>query len=283
MNRFPASASPPHDLPPGLSRRRVLRVRGDAAETVDDVVADEVPVALAYNGAPFVVMMATPDDLADFAVGFTLSEGIAAHADSVEVAAIEPSLEGIAISLRIRDVDAEALHARRRSLDGRSGCGICGAESIEAVLHPPPVLQDDATFEHAAVHRAMRALRARQPLNAASGALHAAGFAAADGRLLAVREDVGRHNALDKLVGALARGGGDPGSGFAVVTSRASYEMAMKAARAGFPLLAAISAPTTLAIALAQSARLGLVGFTRDDGHVVYAHAQRLTGTLAED
>lgn len=275
--------TPAPDAPPGLARRRVLRVRGDGAQAVDDAIAAEVPVAFAYNGEPFVVMMATPDDLADFAVGFSVSEGIVGAADELAIEAIDPSLEGVSLSLRIPEHRADALRARRRNLQGRSGCGICGSESIEAVLRPPPALPDGAVFRHSAVHRAVRALRERQPLNAASGAVHAAGFADAGGTLLCVREDVGRHNALDKLVGALARDGIDATRGFAVATSRASYEMAMKAAQAGIPLLAAISAPTTLAIALAQSARLALVGFARDAGHVVYANAQRLEGPLLED
>ena len=278
-----ASPLPARDPPPGLGWRRVLRVRGDGQQAVEDAVADEVPVAFAYNGEPFVVMMATPCDLEDFAIGFSLSEGIVGAGDRVEVLAVEPSLEGIALSLRIPADRAAALHARRRNLQGRSGCGICGAESVEAVLRTPPRLPDGAVFANAAVHAAVRALRDRQPLNAETGAVHAAGFADAGGRLLAVREDVGRHNALDKLVGALARADIDPGAGFAVVTSRASYEMAMKAAQAGIPLLAAISAPTTLAIALAHSAGLALVGFARDGGHGVYAHAQRLSGPLQED
>lgn len=278
----PPLANPAAALP-GTAQREVLRCTGSGQAQALDAIAEEVPVALAYNGAPFVVMMATPADLEDFALGFTLSEAIAARADEVHVDAVEHTLDGIAIALRIPEADWQALATRRRNLQGRSGCGVCGAESIEAVLRAPPVLAGEARFTHAAVHRAVQALQARQPLNAATGAVHAAGFADAGGRLLLVREDVGRHNALDKLIGALARGGIDPGGGFAVATSRASYEMAMKAAQAGIPLLAAISAPTTLAIALAGSARLCLVGFARTGGHVVYTHAQRLHGPLLEN
>lgn len=278
---MPRAPEPPaHDQPAGARRRRVLRVRASGVQVVEDQVATEVPVALAYNGEPFVVMMATPADLHDFALGFSLTEGIVDHAGEIELLEQSDSLEGVALSLRIPPARAQALLARRRNLQGRSGCGICGAESVESVLRTPPVLPESAVFRHAAVHRAATALQAMQPINAATGAVHAAGFADASGQLLAVREDVGRHNALDKLVGALARAGIEPATGFAVVTSRASYEMAMKTAQAGIPLLAAISAPTTLAIALANSARLTLVGFARDAGHAVYANAQRLEGAL---
>jgi len=270
-------------LPPpsGAVEKRVQRRRNGRIEQAADWVAAEVPVALSYNGEPFAVMMATPDRLEDFALGFTLSEGIAAAKD-VHVVAIEPSLEGISIRLTIPDDAAAALAERRRNLQGRSGCGICGTESIEAVLRPPPPVGAGASATVAALERALGELRALQPLNALTGATHAAAWADARGALVCVREDVGRHNALDKLIGALARQGADFGAGFAVVTSRASYEMAMKAAQAGIAMLAAISAPTALAIALADSAGLTLIGFARDDGCVVYSHPHRLLASASE-
>lgn len=260
----------------GAVQRKVRRRRGERVAEALDAIAAEVPVALAYNDSPFAVMMATPADLEDFALGFSLSEGIVAEAGELRIDAIASSLEGISIALRIPEARAEALQRRRRNLQGRSGCGVCGTESIEAVLRPPPRLPDSAPIRRQALQRALDELRRRQPLNALTGATHAAAWAGRDGRLAWVREDVGRHNALDKLIGALSGAGADPLSGFAVVTSRASFEMAMKAAQAGIPLLAAISAPTALAIALADSARLTLIGFARDDGHAVYTHAQRL-------
>ncbi|ALN61805.1 formate dehydrogenase family accessory protein FdhD [Lysobacter antibioticus] len=275
-----ASATPPSAAPDtaraGAVSRPVRRRRGARVDDTVDAVAAEVPVALVYNGTPFAVMMATPDDLADFALGFSLSEGIVARADELRVEEIATSLEGITLRLAIPEARAAALEQRRRNLQGRSGCGVCGTESIEAVLRPPPRLRDSAPIRVQALHRALHELRERQPLNALTGATHAAGWAGRDGRVSFVREDVGRHNALDKLIGALVAAGLDPLQGFAVVTSRASFEMAMKAAQAGIPLLAAISAPTTLAIALADSAGLTLIGFARDDGHAVYTHAQRL-------
>jgi FdhD protein len=265
------------DPSPGAVERRVLRRHGGRVAEARDLVAAEVPVALAYNGAPFVVMMATPGDLEDFALGFSLSEGIVARADELQVEAIDASLEGISIALAIPPPRAAALERRQRNLQGRSGCGICGTASIEAVLRPPPPVGDGVAITADALDRALRELQARQPLNASTGATHAAGWAGIDGNVALVREDVGRHNALDKLIGAMLRQGIDPQSGFAVVTSRASYEMAMKAAQAGIPMLVAISAPTALAIALAENAGLTLVGFARGEGHVVYAHPRRLS------
>ena len=261
---------------PGVAMRQVLRHANGRCEQATDAIATEVPVAFAFNGQPFAVMMATPEDLEDFAIGFPLAEGLVASTDVLQVDAIDTHLEGVAIALRIPDDAARRIAGRRRAMEGRSGCGICGSESIEAVLAPPPRVPEGRAITPEAITRALQALQARQPLNARTGATHAAAFVSAGGDLALVREDVGRHNALDKLVGALHRAGMDPASGFALVTSRASYEMVMKAARAGFPLLAAISAPTALAVVLADHAGMTLVGFARGGGHVVYAHPDRL-------
>ncbi len=267
--------------PQGAVEKRVQRRRVGRIEEARDLVAAEVPIALTYNGTPFAVMMATPGDLEDFALGFTLSEGIAMDAGELRIGAIDTSLEGIAIALTIPEHRANALEGRR-NLQGRSGCGVCGTASVEAVLRAPKTVAEGAAIATAALESALGELHALQPLNALTGATHAAAWAGADGRIVLVREDVGRHNALDKLIGALSRAGIEPSSGFAVITSRASYEMAMKAAQAGIPLLAAISAPTALAIALADSAGLTLVGFARDDGFVVYSHPQRLHDGASE-
>jgi len=270
------SASNPGQPPAGAVARRVHRCRGAIGSDTEDAIAAEVPVALAYNGEPFAVMMATPGDIDDLALGFSLSEGIVDRAGEFAIDRIEESVDGIAVAMTIAKAGAQALVVRRRNLQGRSGCGICGTASVEAALRTPPAIASDASFDVDALARALRGLQTRQPLNAATGATHAAAWADASGEVSLVREDVGRHNALDKLIGAMAKADIDPRSGFAVVTSRASYEMAMKAAQAGFPLLAAISAPTALAIALADSAGLALVGFLRDDGHAVYTHPHRL-------
>lgn len=275
----PASEAP--DAAPaaqaGSARRTVLRTRDGRTRRHADDVAEEVPVAFVVNDAPFAVMMATPADLEDFAAGFLLSEGIVDEAGEAVLESIERLLEGIELRLRIPDARNAALERRRRSLSGRSGCGLCGSELLEAALRRPEPVGEGHAISTAALHRALRELRAGQALADRTGATHAAGWAAAgDGAVRLVREDVGRHNALDKLIGAMLRAGEDPLSGFAVVTSRASYEMAMKAAGAGIPLLAAVSAPTALAISLAEACNLTLVGFAREDGHAVYTHPRRL-------
>ncbi len=270
-----AGAPLPGAVPRSLERRDAQGARGE-----HDCVAAEVPVALHYNGAAFAVLMATPDDLADLAMGFSLSEAIVGDAADVTIDAIHESVDGIAIHLTVPAARAEALALRQRNLPGYGGCGVCGSAGIEAVLRTPRRVHSDLRVSEAALQRALPALHARQPLNAATGATHAAGFADPGGDLLLVREDVGRHNALDKLVGAMAARGIQAGAGFAIVTSRASYELAMKAAQAGIPLLAAISAPTSLAIAVADSAGLCLVGFARGRQCAVYAHPGRLRPLL---
>jgi FdhD protein len=257
------------------------RSQGTVLEA-QDVVASEVPVTLHFNGVPFVVLMATPCDLPDLALGFALSEALVERPGDLRIEDIAQTVDGIDIRMAILQARADALANRARNLPGYGGCGLCGNAAIDAVLRTPPRIASEARFGEAALHRGLAALRARQPLNAATGATHAAGFADRSGTLLLVREDVGRHNALDKLAGAMLSAGLDAGSGFAIVTSRASYELAMKAAQLGIPLLAAISAPTTLAIALAASAQLCLVGFARDRQCVVYAHPQRLQPARVE-
>lgn len=251
----------------------------DAVRTTDDTIACEVPVALHYNDAPFAVLMATPCDLPDLALGFSLSEGIVNADDDWQLDAIDEGLDGIAIHMRIPTPRADALALRSRALPGYGGCGVCGSASIDAVLRMPTQISSHLSIDEAALHRALDTLHQQQPLNAETGATHAAGFADTYGELLLVREDVGRHNALDKLIGGLRSANIPAGDGFAITTSRASFELAMKAAQVGIPLLAAISAPTTLAIGLAQSTGLGLVGFARDGQCVVYAHPQRLRRT----
>lgn len=260
----------------GWVAREVLRWHGGVATRAQDRVAEEVPVALVYNGVPHVVMMATPRDLDELALGFSLSEAVVATADELEVSGSRELLEGIELRLRIPTGRAERLAARRRNLAGRSGCGLCGVESLEDALRQPPPLRGGPCIDAATLQRVLAQLAALQPLNLATGATHAAAWALADGTIALLREDVGRHNALDKLVGALALGRVDLGAGFLVVTSRASSEMVQKAATAGITLLAAISAPTALAIQLAASSGLTLVGFARAGSHVAYAHPWRI-------
>lgn len=262
--------------------RRVDRRRGESTLQLDDHIAEEVPVALVFNDAPFAVMMATPADLGDFAQGFALSEGIVERISDAQVESVEHLLEGVEVRLRIPAAREHVLLQRRRSMSGRSGCGVCGSELLEAALRSPAPVGEGITVTAAALKRALRELRGLQPLNARTGATHAAGWADPAGRMVLVREDVGRHNALDKLIGAMHRAGLDPQAGFLIVTSRASYEMAMKAASAGIGFMAAISAPTALALSLAQRTGLTLLGFARDDGHAVYTHPWRFADASTE-
>ncbi|WP_367185282.1 formate dehydrogenase accessory sulfurtransferase FdhD, partial [Rugamonas sp.] len=243
----------------------------------DDHVAVETPVALVFNGISHAVMMASPLELEDFALGFSLSERIVDSAADIYDIDCVPATCGSGVELRMTICGASfmRLKEKRRSLAGSTGCGLCGLESLGALeLRMPPV-GAQAAVTKAALMAAFDALAARQPLNALTGALHAAAWAGPDGAIVLAREDVGRHNALDKLVGALARGGAR-GPGFALMSSRASYELVQKAARADIGLLATISAPTALAVRMAEQAGICLVGFVRQHGCVVYSHPERL-------
>jgi len=282
-------SQPPSPAPPVVSRghvtRRIERWRGDVATPHDDCVAEEMPVAMVYNGSSFAVMMATPHDLEDFALGFSLSEGLIDDAAQLQAICVHPRLEGIELALTVA-AQAHGAHLDRdgqRLLPGRSGCGLCGTRQLENAVRQPPTVPGSSGFRHRALERALADLQSQQPMNLATGAVHAAAWADAEGRILLVREDVGRHNALDKLIGALHHARIAPASGFALVTSRASYEMVTKAASAGIPLLAAISAPTALAIELARSAGMTLVGFARPGSHNVYTHPARLLADNASD
>lgn len=267
------------DLSAGLHRLRAQRIHGGARTAHEDAVVVETPVALLYNGLPFAVMMATPSDLDDFALGFALSEGIVAGADEFRLVDRVHSDAGIALHAAIPQLRYDALQDRRRNLAGRSGCGLCGVESLRDAVRPVPTVGDATPVSTAAIRAALAALAGQQPLNALSGGVHAAGFVHASGLL--VREDVGRHNALDKLVGALARHepGIDLNCGFLVITSRASFEIVHKAATAGIAIVVAISAPTDLAIRVAEQAGITLAAFARGDTVNVYTHAARIVAS----
>lgn len=261
----------------GAIRIAVQRLGTQGAERREEAVAEEVAVALSYNGISHAVMMATPLDLEDFALGFSLTEGIVADASEVFDIEVEPAGRGIEVRLRIAERRMAALAERRRSLAGRTGCGLCGVDSLAAALRPVHEVVAPARISAGAIRLAMAALPAMQTLNRAHGALHATGWVTPDGALVAVREDVGRHNALDKLAGALAqaarRSGRPTGPGFVLATSRCSYEMVQKAAAIGASAIAAVSAPTSLAIETAQAARIALAAFVRDDRLTLYAGA----------
>lgn len=275
----------------------VERWQAGRTEHATDRVAEEVPVALVYHSVPHVVMLATPSDLEDYAVGFTVSEGLVASAaeiQSVEVltasagksaslAAATPDGQGAsdlaeAVEVRI-GIAAErfsALLQRRRNLTGRTGCGLCGTETLDQAMRPFAKLADGLRVPVSDLHEALASLDAQQPVNSRTGSVHAAAWCVPGKGIQWVREDVGRHNALDKAIGALVRSGADATAGYMLVTSRASYEMVQKSVAAGISLLAAVSAPTALAIRIADEAGLTLVGFARRDRHVVYTHPQRL-------
>lgn len=272
--------SPPSPPPPpaGTTQRPLQRWRGERWQAQVDGVAEEVPIAMRYNGATFAVMMATPCDLEDFALGFSLGEALISTPSQLLSIDVRPQLEGIALQMTVAaETPAAGLDpANGRLLPGRGGCGLCGARELEDVLRPLPQIRERRTYSHAALRRALAGLAPQQPMNAVSGSTHAAAWADASGRIGWVREDVGRHNALDKLIGALHHNEHVIDGGLLVISSRASYEMVSKAVRAGASVLAAVSAPTALAIDLARSAGLCLVGFAREDGFNVYTHPERL-------
>jgi FdhD protein len=251
---------------------QVVRVRAGVLSQAQDLVAGEAPVALVYNGISHAVMMATPADLEEFALGFSLSEGIIARAADCYGIDIEEGQDGISVHLEIGAAAFMGLKERRRTLAGRTGCGLCGVDSLRQVHRSLPTVAPARGLHADGVRRALAAIGAEQPLNRLTGALHAAAWCGMDGGLRLVREDIGRHNALDKVIGAMARSQARPAEGFLLVTSRVSFEMAQKAIMAGVPALVGMSAPTSAAIALAEQAGMTLLAFARGRDFACYAH-----------
>lgn len=255
--------------------REVSRCYDGVASRTVDLVAEEVPVALVYNGISHAVMLATPADLEDFAVGFSLSEGIIGSVGEIFDIDIRAHEAGIEVDIHLAGASDHALRVRRRALAGRTGCGLCGIESLDqAVVAPRPVKSAYGRMADGALARAVAGLEGRQRLFELTGAVHAAAWCTWTGAIRMLREDVGRHNALDKVIGALAREQVSLDEGFALITSRASYEMVGKAAAAGIGVLAAVSAPTGLAVRAAEAAGITLIGFLRGRGHSVYCCPQ---------
>ena len=256
-------------------RHAISRLRGGEWRHAHDDLAEEVPVALEYNGISHAVMLATPSDLEEFALGFSLSEGILASPQDCYGIEVEQGDAGITVHLRISSAAFMLLKERRRNMTGRTGCGLCGTESLGQVLRPLPPLAPKM-LSALAIRRALTGLQLLQPLKQMTGATHAAAWYAPNGELRAGFEDVGRHNALDKLIGAMAQARMDFKDGFALVTSRASVELVQKAATVGIPALVAISAPTALAVRTAQDCGMTLVAFARGDDFVGYANSDNI-------
>ena len=263
----------------GVQERQVLRTGKQAlAHYEHDQVAQEVPVALEYNGISHATLLATPCDLEDLAYGFSFTEGIVRGAADIYDVEINDSADGLVVEVTIAAACANQLKLRRRALAGRTGCGLCGIESLDDVRRDLPALPARlGQIDRRAVSRAIDHLRTMQPLHLATGATHAAGWADAVGRILYVREDVGRHNALDKLIGHMLRNDIDVRDGIAAISSRASFEMVQKAAAAGMGALVAVSAPTSYAIQVAEELNVMLAGFARNEKFNLYAHPEFLS------
>jgi FdhD protein len=258
----------------GASLAQVLRWRDAKAEKHSDWLADEVPVALVFNGISHAVMLCSPTDLEDFALGFALAEGIVQTPQQVFGIEVHAAVNGIELQLHVAAANEALLKERRRNLAGRTGCGLCGTDSLAQLKRGAPQVPT-IHIQASSIARAQRSLAQRQPLQQLTGAVHAAAWCSTAGELLCVREDIGRHNALDKLLGALHHQGTTRRDGFVCITSRASYEMVQKAAVLGTGVLAAVSAPTALAVQTANDCNLALAGFVRADNLVAYTFAER--------
>ncbi len=267
------------DAPPATALpvpTRILAYRGRAPEAAERALAVEMPVNLVYGSVPYAVMMTTPADLADFAYGFSLTEGIVEAAAEIRGVAVETAEDGLRLLVDLAPGRLREHLARKRAISGRTGCGVCGIEDLAGLPRAAGASAPALDLSLAAVERALAALGDAQALNRETRAVHAAAWADRDGTLVAVREDVGRHNALDKLIGALMRSGRDPATGFAVITSRCSFEMVEKAARLGAAAIVAISAPTSLALERARAHGMTLCAIARSDTLTVFCGAERL-------
>jgi FdhD protein len=254
-----------------------LQWRADGGvNTVTREAPDEVVVGVSYDSEPYAVLMATPADLKDLAIGFTVSERLARFADVLDVRVSEREVGFVADILLTREGRQRIGARRKRMIESRSSCGLCGVEHPRDALRELATLPNSFVLSHESVQRALGQLQAQQALGRATRAVHAAGWADRSGEILLIREDVGRHNALDKLIGAAMAAGHDPAAAMVIVTSRCSYEMVEKTVTAGVEVLAAISAPTVLAVRMADAANLTLIALLRDDGHTVFSAPARL-------
>lgn len=268
--------SPDAARPLAVAPSRVIALDGTILRDEDRTVAVEVPVQVTFAEVPFAVMMVTPSDLVDFAYGFSLTEGMIETAVEIREATVVQAENGLVLRI---DLVGERLHrhlARQRAMTGRTGCGVCGIDDLQALRRATLSASAPQSVAIQAIARALESLDARQTLNIATRAVHGAAWSDLSGEIREVREDVGRHNALDKLIGALLRNGIDPATGFIVITSRCSFEMVEKAATFGARTLVAISAPTSLAITRANALDVMLIAIARRDTLTVFTQAERL-------
>ncbi|ALG68070.1 formate dehydrogenase accessory sulfurtransferase FdhD [Beggiatoa leptomitoformis] len=261
----------------------VDRWREKQHDTLSDTIAEETPIAFFYNGSPYVVMLATPQDLADFALGFSLSERIIYQAEELKDLYLLPQTDGIEIHVEIPQARYAELTDKQRNLTANTSCGLCGTKTLLQVIRHPAPIGIGCTITDTNLQIALNQLKQHQPLNLLTGAIHAAAWVSVTGDILLLKEDVGRHNALDKLIGAIIKNQIDINQGFLLITSRASYEMVQKAAMVGMSIIVAISAPTALAVRLAEESQITLIGFARGTNHIIYTHAQRLIHTTTEE
>jgi len=263
-------------VPDPVMRIRHAAYRGGIIGDATRAVPEESAVALVYDGATQAVMMATPADLEDFAIGFSLTEGIVAHRHEIESLETVAMPEGVEMRMWLAGERGAALAARRRHFAGPTGCGLCGIDSLGEAMRAPRRVVSALRVPATSIAGALQALSGAQPLNRETRAVHAAGLWSADDGLILAREDVGRHNALDKLVGAAARAGREAGGCVLLLTSRVSVEMVQKAAVLGAPVMAAVSAPTALAVRTAEAAGITLVAVARADGFEIFTHPERI-------
>ena len=273
MPRNNAPAQPPASAAVAAQPLRFGAARESGREIE---VAVETPVNIVYGNMPYAVMMASPSDLEDFVTGFSLTEGIVRGADEIRTIAVEPKDEGVIVTVTLAPGRFREHLARRRNLSGRTSCGLCGVETIEEIPLADAATRASRAVAASAIETALAALDKHQPLNQLTRAVHAAAWCDAAGTVLAVREDVGRHNAFDKLIGHMMRAGVDSGGGFALLTSRCSYELVEKAVLAGIGLLVTVSAPTSLAVERAKQAGLTLVALARSDAVLVMSDPWQL-------